>query len=67
MESGWPSCEGIVLKTHALGDTSLIVVAYTRDTACCVWWRRRRAAPQPFGYARAAVARALRRLSEARS
>ena len=24
-------CEGIVLKTHALGDTSLIVVAYTRE------------------------------------
>jgi DNA repair protein RecO (recombination protein O) len=46
------STEGIVLKTHALGDTSRIVVAYTRD-----WGLQKlvakgaRRTPSRFGYA----------------
>ncbi len=45
-------CEGIVLKTHALGDTSLIVVAYTREHGLLkLVAKAARRAPSRFGYA----------------
>lgn len=45
-------CEGIVLKTHALGDTSLIVVTYTREHGLLkLVAKAARRAPSRFGYA----------------
>jgi DNA repair protein RecO (recombination protein O) len=45
-------CEGIVLKTHALGDTSLIVVVYTREHGLLkLVAKAARRAPSRFGYA----------------
>ena len=45
-------CEGIVLKTHALGDTSLIVAAYTREHGLLkLVAKAARRAPSRFGYA----------------
>ena len=45
-------CEGIVLKTHALGDTSLIVVAYTREHGLLkLVAKAARRTPSRFGYA----------------
>lgn len=45
-------CEGIVLKTHALGDTSLIVVAYTRELGLIkLVAKAARRSPSRFGYA----------------
>lgn len=45
-------CEGIVLKTHALGDTSLIVVAYTREHGMLrLVAKGARKPPSRFGYA----------------
>ena len=45
-------CEGIVLKTHALGDTSLIVVTYTREYGLIrLVAKAARRAPSRFGYA----------------
>jgi len=44
--------EGIVLKTHALGDTSRIVVAYTRDHGLRKFVAKgARKSPSRFGYA----------------
>src|SRR5436190_69488 len=44
--------EGIVLKTHALGDTSRIVVAYTRDFGLLkLVAKGARKAPSRFGFA----------------
>src|SRR5215470_17337609 len=44
-------CEGIVLKTHALGDTSLIVVAYTREHGMLkLVAKAARKTPSRFGY-----------------
>ena len=44
--------EGIVLKTHALGDTSRIVTAYTRDHGLRKFVAKgARKAPSRFGYA----------------
>jgi DNA repair protein RecO (recombination protein O) len=46
------STEGIVLKTHALGDTSRIVVAYTRDHGLQKFVAKgARKSPSRFGYA----------------
>lgn len=43
--------EGVVLKTHALGDTSRIVVAYTRDHGLRKFVAKgARKAPNRFGY-----------------
>jgi DNA repair protein RecO (recombination protein O) len=45
-------CEGIVLKTHALGDTSLIVVTYTREHGLLkLVAKAARRSPSRFGYA----------------
>ena len=45
-------CEGIVLKTHALGDTSLIVVTYTREFGLLkLVAKAARRTPSRFGYA----------------
>jgi DNA repair protein RecO (recombination protein O) len=45
-------CEGIVLKTHALGDTSLIVVTYTRELGIVrLVAKAARRSPSRFGYA----------------
>ena len=45
-------CEGIVLKTHALGDTSLIAVAYTREYGLLkLVAKAARRTPSRFGYA----------------
>src|SRR5262245_24392119 len=45
-------CEGIVLKTHALGDTSLIVVAYTREHGLLkMVAKAARKTPSRFGFA----------------
>ena len=45
-------CEGIVLKTHALGDTSLIVVTYTREHGLLkLVAKAARKSPSRFGYA----------------
>lgn len=45
-------CEGIVLNTYALGDTSLIVVAYTREHGRLkLVAKAARRAPSRFGYA----------------
>jgi DNA repair protein RecO (recombination protein O) len=45
-------CEGIVLKTHALGDTSLIVVTYTREHGLIkLVAKAARRTPSRFGYA----------------
>ena len=45
-------CEGIVLKTHALGDTSLIVVTYTRELGLLkLVAKAARRTPSRFGYA----------------
>ena len=45
-------CEGIVLKTHALGDTSLIVVTYTREHGLLkLVAKAARRTPSRFGYA----------------
>lgn len=46
------STEGVVLKTHALGDTSRIVSAYTRDHGLRKFVAKgARKAPSRFGYA----------------
>ena len=45
-------CEGIVLKTHALGDTSLIVATYTREHGLLkLVAKAARRTPSRFGYA----------------
>ncbi|MBI1795487.1 MAG: DNA repair protein RecO [Candidatus Eisenbacteria bacterium] len=45
-------CEGIVLKTHALGDTSLIVVTYTREYGLLkLVAKGARRTPSRFGFA----------------
>jgi DNA repair protein RecO (recombination protein O) len=45
-------CEGIVLKTHALGDTSLIVVTYTREHGLLrLVAKAARRTPSRFGFA----------------
>ena len=45
-------CEGIVLKTHALGDTSLVVVVYTREHGLLkLVAKAARRSPSRFGYA----------------
>ena len=45
-------CEGIVVKTHALGDTSLIVVTYTREHGLLkLVAKAARRSPSRFGYA----------------
>jgi len=45
-------CEGIVLKTHALGDTSLIVATYTREYGLLkLVAKAARRTPSRFGYA----------------
>jgi DNA repair protein RecO (recombination protein O) len=45
-------CEGIVLKTHALGDTSLIVATYTREHGLIkLVAKAARRTPSRFGYA----------------
>ena len=45
-------CEGIVLKTHALGDTSLIAVTYTREYGLLkLVAKAARRSPSRFGYA----------------
>ena len=45
-------CEGIVLKTHALGDTSLIVATYTREHGLLkLVAKGARKTPSRFGYA----------------
>jgi DNA repair protein RecO (recombination protein O) len=45
-------CEGIVLKTHALGDTSLIVCTYTREYGLLkLVAKAARRTPSRFGYA----------------
>ncbi len=46
------TCEGIVLKTHALGDTSRIVTVYTRDHGLRKFVAKgARKLPSRFGYA----------------
>ena len=51
--------EGIVLKTHALGDTSRIVVAYTRDRGMVrLVAKGARQAPSRFGFALEPLTRA---------
>ena len=46
------TCEGIVLKTHALGDTSRIVTVYTRDHGLQKFVAKgARKLPSRFGYA----------------
>ena len=45
-------CEGIVLRTHALGDTSLIVATYTREHGLLkLVAKAARRTPSRFGYA----------------
>ncbi len=51
-------CEGIVLNTHALGDTSLIVVAYTREHGRLkLVAKAARRTPSRFGYALESLSR----------
>jgi len=51
--------EGVVLKTHALGDTSRIVVAYTRDHGLVKFVAKgARKLPSRFGYALEPLSRA---------
>jgi len=46
------TCEGVVLKVHALGDTSRIVTAYTRDHGLRKFVAKgARKTPSRFGYA----------------
>jgi DNA repair protein RecO (recombination protein O) len=53
------SSEGIVLKTHALGDTSRIVVVYTRDHGLIkLVAKGARKTPSRFGYALEPLSRA---------
>lgn len=52
-------CEGIVLKTHALGDTSRIAVAYTREHGLMrMVAKGARKSPSRFGYALEPLSRA---------
>ena len=49
---GLTRSEGIVLKRHALGDTSRIVVAYTREHGLIkLVAKAARKSPSRFGYA----------------
>src|SRR5258708_11286686 len=52
--------EGIVLKVHALGDTSRIVVAYTRDLGLRKFVAKgARKTPSRFGFALEPLSRSL--------
>src|SRR6266516_3251508 len=52
-------CEGVVLKTHALGDTSRIVVVYTREHGMLrLVAKGARKTPSRFGFALEPLSRA---------